>query len=213
MTTRISDLRKEYSKAGLRRADLHPDPVAQFRVWLNLAIEKEMPEPNAMTLATVDSMGLPDARILLLKGIDERGFHFYTNQESAKAAELSAHPTAALVFLWVEMERQVRVRGSVTKLSRADTETYFASRPRGSQLGAWVSRQSSTIPDRAAMECRLAELEAMYPQKIPVPPFWGGYTVKPVSLEFWQGRPNRLHDRFLYSAQADGQWKIDRLAP
>lgn len=213
MTTRISDLRKEYSKAGLRRADLHPDPVAQFRTWLNLAIEKEMPEPNAMTLATVDALGLPDARIVLLKGIDERGFHFYTNQESVKAAELSANPAAALVFLWVEMERQVRVRGSVTKLNRVDTETYFATRPRGSQLGAWVSRQSSVLPDREAMERRLAELEAQYPQAVPVPPFWGGYTVKPVSLEFWQGRPNRLHDRFQYLADTDGHWQIERLSP
>lgn len=214
MSVFLESMRNEYSKAGLRRADLRDDPMDQFEIWMQAAVDQKVHEPNAMTLATVDPQGMPNARIVLLKGADARGFSFYTNQQSAKGNELDACPHAALVFLWKEMERQVRIRGSVARLPRADVQAYFSSRPRGSQLGAWVSRQSSVIPDRALMETRLAELELKYPNEVPVPDEWGGYSLSPIELEFWQGRPNRLHDRFRYrrTAEAEG-WTIERLSP
>lgn len=209
----LADLRKDYSKAGLHRADLAPDPVVQFRSWLADAVKGELPEPNAMTLCTVDTHGDPDGRIVLLKGLDERGFHFYTNQQSVKAADLEGRPKATLVFFWLELERQVRVRGDVSRLTRADTEAYFKTRPRGNQLGAWVSAQSTVIHDHATLERQLEEIEARFPGgEIPPPPHWGGYAVQPVSVEFWQGRPSRLHDRFRYTREPEG-WRIDRLAP
>ena len=210
----LADLRRDYSRSGIRRADLLPDAVAQFQLWQQQAIEAALPEPNAMTLATVDSDGSPAARIVLLKGLDVRGFHFYTNYESDKARQLEGHPVAALVFHWVELERQVRVRGRVNPLTRADTEAYFKGRPRGSQLGAWVSRQSQVLPNREALEARLVEVEQQFPGlEVPPPPHWGGFTVAPQTIEFWQGRPSRLHDRFLYTLRSDSTWKLDRLAP
>ncbi|MBI1841904.1 MAG: pyridoxamine 5'-phosphate oxidase [Verrucomicrobia bacterium] len=212
--TNLAGIRRDYSLRGLDRSDLLPDPIAQFRVWLEHAVQAQAPEPNAMTLATVDAAGAPAARIVLLKGLDDRGFHFFTNYESDKAGQMEANPRVALVFHWIELERQVRVRGAVSRLTRADTEAYFSTRPRGSRLGAWVSRQSEVLADRAPLERRLAELEKRYPgEDIPAPSFWGGYAVAPVSVEYWQGRPSRLHDRFLYTRRPDGGWRIDRLSP
>ncbi|MBM3846625.1 MAG: pyridoxamine 5'-phosphate oxidase [Verrucomicrobia bacterium] len=212
MSVFLESMRSEYSKAGLRRSELHDDPMEQFQIWMKAAVDQKIHEPNAMTLATVDSHGMPNARIVLLKGADARGFSFYTNQQSTKGLELANHPFAALVFLWKEMERQVRIRGSVSKLPRSDVQAYFSTRPRGSRLGAWVSRQSSVIADRTTMETRLAELEREYPADVPVPEEWGGYSLAPTELEFWQGRPNRLHDRFRYRL-ASNAWVIERLSP
>lgn len=210
---KIADLRKEYTQSGIRRSELAVDPVSQFRAWFEQAMQAALPEPNAMTLATVDEEGSPVARIILLKGLDERGFHFFTNYSSAKARQLAKTPKAALVFHWVELERQVRIQGTVSKLTREDTEQYFQSRPRGSRLGAWASDQSEVLPNRAALEARWEEMEKRFPEEVvPVPPFWGGYAVYPLAVEFWQGRPSRLHDRFRYTRLESG-WKIDRLAP
>lgn len=210
----VAGMRKEYALAGLRRADLASDPITQFRKWFADAQDAQVLEPNAMTLATVDAQGCPAARIVLFKGLDHRGFHFFTNYGSAKSQELEANPKAALVFHWVAMERQVRIRGRVSRLERADTEAYFQSRPRGSQLGAWVSAQSTVIANREALEQRLAELEREFAgREVPAPPFWGGFGLRPFSVEFWQGRPNRLHDRFCYTLEPSGSWRLERLGP
>ena len=210
---KIAGLRKEYTQAGWRRAELAADPIVQFRLWFEQALQAVLPEPNAMTLATVDEHGFPVARIVLLKGLDERGFHFFTNYQSAKARQLAKTPRAALVFHWVELERQVRILGTVRKLALEDTEQYFQSRPRGSRLAAWASDQSEVLADRAALESRWEAMEKRFPEEIvPVPPFWGGYAVNPVSVEFWQGRPSRLHDRFRYT-RLETAWKLERLAP
>ena len=209
----IADLRKSYHLAGLRRADLGPDPIQQFRAWLQQAIDAELLEPTAMTLATADKSGRPSARIVLLKGLDERGFIFYTNYESRKARELADNPNAALALYWAELERQVRVNGTVGRVSREESEDYFKSRPLGHQLGAWVSTQSEVIANRALLEERLKEFEQKYGSAAPLPPFWGGYVLSPTEMEFWQGRPNRLHDRFRYTRQKEGPWLIERLAP
>ena len=210
----LAHLRKEYTLAGLRRADLAADPVDQFRCWFQQAQAASLPEPNAMTLATVDATGRPAARTVLLKCIDERGFSFFTSYESRKGRELAANPRAALTFFWAELERQVHVRGSVSKLSREESAAYFKLRPRGSRLGAWASTQSAVIASRAVLEEKLARLEQQYPgEDIPPPPQWGGYVLAPEELEFWQGRPNRLHDRFRYARQPDGAWLIERLSP
>ena len=166
-----------------------------------------------MTLATADRTGRPAARVVLLKGLDDRGFVFYTNYESRKARELAENSNASLVFYWAELERQVRVGGTASRISRDESERYFKSRPRGHQLGAWVSTQSEVIAGRAVLEERLKEYERRYPDAVPLPPFWGGYVVAPSEIEFWQGRPNRLHDRFRYTRQKDGLWLIERLAP
>ncbi len=210
----ISHLRREYSLGNLRRKDLLPDPIAQFRVWFDAVIAAGITEPNAMTLSTVTADGKPSARIVLLKGVDERGFSFFTNYESRKGHELAANPHASLTFLWKEMERQVRVEGTVTKVSREESEAYYNIRPRNSRLGAWVSNQSQVIANRAVLEENMKELQARYPgEEIPLPPNWGGYIVKPELIEFWQGQRSRLHDRFVYQNQADGSWKLERLAP
>ena len=210
----LADLRREYTQGGLRRADLDPDPHGQFHKWFEQALKSELLEPSAMTLATADRAGRPSARIVLLKAADERGFTFFTNYESRKGAELAENPHAALVLYWAELEREILIEGEVTKVSREESEQYFALRPRGSQLGAWVSRQSSVVPDRAFLEARLAEQEARFADRaVEIPPYWGGYLLAPVRIEFWQGRPNRLHDRFQYSKQPDGSWRIDRLSP
>jgi len=209
----IADLRKSYNLAGLRRADLEANPIRQFQKWLQQAIEAQLLEPTAMTLATTDKNGRPSSRMVLLKGLDERGFVFYTSYESRKARELQENSNAAIVFYWAELERQARVTGAASRIPRAESEAYFKTRPRGHQLGAWVSTQSEVIARRAVLEDRLKQFEQKYPNAVPLPPYWGGYVLAPVEIEFWQGRPNRLHDRFRYTKQADGNWLIERLAP
>ena len=211
----VADLREDYRRATLERADLPDEPLAQFRTWIGAAIADALPEPNAVVVATADPGGRPDARVVLLKAYDARGFVFYTNYESAKGHQLAARPYAALVFNWLAHERQVRIRGPVTRVSRAETAAYFHSRPRGSQLGAWASPQSEVLPDRAPLEARQAELEAAYAKTadpVPVPEHWGGYRVAPEEIEFWQGRSSRLHDRFRYTRR-EGTWRVERLAP
>jgi pyridoxamine 5'-phosphate oxidase len=208
----IADLRKDYTQAGLEQGD--PSPFKQFELWFNQALAADLLEPNAMTLATVTSEGRPDARIVLLKGFDTRGFVFYTNYRSQKGQELATNPHAALVFLWGDLERQVRVVGRVEKATNLEADTYFHSRPLGSRLGAWASTQSEVIPSREFLEARMMALEAEYQGRdIPRPDHWGGFRVVPTEMEFWQGRPSRLHDRLRYQLQDNGDWVIDRLAP
>lgn len=210
----LADLRREYCLAGLRRRDLELEPIAQFKKWFEQARAAEILEPNAMTLATVDDQGQPSARTVLLKEVDERGFVFFTNYESRKGRELAGNPKAALNIFWGGLERQVCVRGVVSKVSREESEAYFAVRPPGSQLGAWVSKQSSVVDNRDFLERRLEEVTAEFAgQKTPTPPYWGGYALAPSAVEFWQGRPNRLHDRFQYRKNAVGDWVIERLSP
>jgi pyridoxamine 5'-phosphate oxidase len=210
----IPRLRKEYRMAGLDRAGLDPDPVAQFGRWFSEAVAAGLPEPNAMTLATASADGRPSARIVLLKGFDASGFVFYTSYASRKGGELAANPWAALVFHWAPLERQVRVEGRVERTSREESEAYFRSRPLGSRLGAVASAQSRPIPSREVLEERVAELEARYGEEVPLPDWWGGYRVRPEALEFWQGRPDRLHDRFRYTRPGPGAaWTIERLSP
>ena len=197
----------------LDESDLPSDPIVQFETWFNLARSSGLKEPTAMTLATVSADGQPSARMVLLKDVSPHGFTFYTNYESHKARELDRHPKAALVFWWPELERQIRITGTVVRVSREESEAYFGTRPEGSQLGAWASHQSAPIPNRQILEDRLNQLSAQYRgTPIPLPPFWGGYRVRPDTIEFWQGRPNRLHDRIRYSRVADG-WHIERLSP
>jgi pyridoxamine 5'-phosphate oxidase len=208
----IADLRQDYTQAGLETGD--PNPFRQFQLWFEQALSADLLEPNAMTLATVTPDGRPDARIVLLKGFDERGFAFFTNLQSQKGQEIAQRPYAALVFLWKDLERQVRVTGAIERLSDAESDTYFYSRPLASQLGAWASPQSAVIPDRQFLEKRMAEVTDRYQNKeIPRPENWGGLRVVPAEIEFWQGRPSRLHDRLRYQLQPSGEWQIDRLAP
>jgi pyridoxamine 5'-phosphate oxidase len=210
----LTGLRSEYAAHGLRRADLHSDPLQQFAAWFAAALAADIREVNAMSLATATPDGKPSVRIVLLKGFDERGFAFFTNYDSEKGRQIEANPYAALVFYWAQLERQVRISGIVEKTSREDSAAYFHSRPLGSRLGAWVSKQSKVIDARQVLDARLTEIsERFYDGDIPLPAHWGGYRVKPDKIEFWQGRPNRLHDRFRYLRQADGTWLIDRLAP
>lgn len=214
MSDPIAELRREYARAALTEAELDPDPIEQFRAWFAQALEAEVLEPNAMTLATATPDGRPSARTVLLKGIDGGGFVFYTNYESPKGQELDANPYAALVFFWKELERQVRITGLAQKVSPVESEAYFRSRPLGSRLGAWASRQSAVIPDRETLEARLREAADRYTgEDVPRPPYWGGYRVVPESIEFWQGRPSRLHDRLRYTRLPDDTWKIERLSP
>jgi len=210
----ISHLRREYTQAGLEEKDLLPDPMDQFRLWMTAAIEAELTEPNAMVLASVDSNAQPSTRTVLLKAADARGFSFYTNYESRKGRELAANPWAAATFPWLDLERQVCITGRVSKLSREEAEAYFKLRPRGSRLGAWASRQSEVVPNRSVLEDRLAELDKQFPgADVPLPPIWGGYVLAPESVEFWQGRPSRLHDRLVYVRQSGGSWRIERRSP
>ncbi|HEY8601979.1 MAG TPA: pyridoxamine 5'-phosphate oxidase [Thermomicrobiales bacterium] len=210
----IRRLRKEYALAGLSEVDAAPDPFLQFRRWFDEALQAELREPNAMTVATATREGVPSARIVLLKSWDERGFVFYTNYEGQKGRELAENPAAALVFYWSEMERQVRIAGAVARVSPEESDRYFASRPLGSRLGAIVSEQSRVIPNRQSLEARLQQLEAEYQETLPTRPTgWGGYRVTPQTVEFWQGRPNRLHDRLRYRRDAAGAWIVERLAP
>jgi pyridoxamine 5'-phosphate oxidase len=206
--------RHEYIGEGLRRADLDPNPIEQFGNWFAAAVAAGIHDANAMALATATKDGKPSARVVLLKDFDERGFVFYTNYASEKGRQLDENPRAALVFYWMEVERQIRIEGTVEKTSREESERYFRARPAGAQLGAWASRQSEAIDARRVLDARLEEMRQRFAQgAIPLPPNWGGYRLKPESIEFWQGRPNRLHDRFRYSLQANGSWSIDRLAP
>ena len=208
-----SKLGREYTRAGLNEADADPDPIKQFETWFEEALNAGLHEPNAMTLATATPDGRPSARIVLLKGYDERGFVFYTNYEGRKAGEIEKNPRAALLFYWGELERQVRIEGRTSRVPEEESDAYYAGRPRGSRLGAWASEQSRPIENREALEDHLREIEAGYEgREIPRPSFWGGYRVEPVSFEFWQGRENRLHDRLLYT-RPDGEWRIKRLQP
>lgn len=210
----LADLRKDYALAGLLEKDLARDPFQQFEKWFQEAEAAKVVEPNAMTLATATADGRPAARTVLLKGLDGRGFVFYTNYESRKGRELLANAHATLVFPWLALERQVIVEGTVSQVSREETDAYFHSRPRASQLGAWVSRQSSIIPDRAVLENEMKTLEAKYAgATVPLPLHWGGYRVTPKTVEFWQGRRSRLHDRLRYRRAANGGWTVERLAP
>lgn len=210
-------LRIDYSRGALDEADVLHDPIDQFARWFADAQAAGVPEPNAMTLATAAGGGVPSARVVLLKALDERGFAFFTNYDSRKGAELAANPRAALCFYWQPLERQVRVEGTVAKTSREESEAYFHSRPVAAQVGAWVSRQSVTIASRAELERLQQEVVARFGVDsggvVPLPDFWGGYRVVPQSIEFWQGRPSRLHDRLLYTRQPDGTWRISRLSP
>ena len=208
-----ASLRKEYTRAGLDRADVHSDPVVQFNAWFEETLAAGLHEPNAMIVATAAANGRPSARTVLLKGYDERGFVFYTNYEGRKARELDANPACALLFYWGELERQVRIEGCASRISNEESDAYFASRPRGSRLGTWASEQSRPVEDRRVLEERVRDLEAEYEGRgVPRPPFWGGYRVAPDTIEFWQGRENRLHDRLVYSRVGDDWW-IDRLQP
>lgn len=232
----LADIRREYSTGELRRADLDADPIAEFQKWFGQAVGERSGsrlrkigialfnlwhallghppvDVTAMVLATVDRNGIPSTRTVLLKGVDERGFVFYTNYDSRKGLELAENANAALTFYWPDLERQICVAGAVEKLPRAESENYFKSRPRGSQLAAWASNQRDAVADRAALEAKWNEMAGRLPGDVPLPPNWGGYVLRPQRMEFWQGRPSRLHDRFQYVKQPDGSWKLERLAP
>ena len=208
----IADLRQEYMRAGLSEADADRDPLAQFERWFADAVHAQLPLPNAMTLATVDAKGAPSARIVLLKGVERAGFVFYTNYRSRKARELEAGGAACLVFLWSQLERQVRIDGTVERVDAHDSDAYFTSRPLGARLSAWASPQSERVPSRGTLEAAMAQARSRYGDAPPRPPHWGGYRVIPRAIEFWQGRADRLHDRLLYT-QSNGGWQIERLAP
>jgi pyridoxamine 5'-phosphate oxidase len=229
-----ADLRRNYTSGALRRVDLTANPLEQFRDWFDAAagpgsrwrkisialfklwhaiLGHSPMDVNAMVLATADRNGRPSTRTVLFKGLDQSGFIFYTNYESRKGRELAENPNAALTFYWPDLERQVSVAGTVSKLPVAESEKYFKSRPRGSRLAAWASNQSDAVPDRPTLEKKWDEMAAKFPGEVPLPPNWGGYALKPERIEFWQGRLNRLHDRFCYTLQADNSWKLERLSP
>jgi pyridoxamine 5'-phosphate oxidase len=210
----LADLRREYQQRELREKDVSADPIQQFADWLHQALLAEVPEPYAMTLATCTPEGEPAARVVLLRGWSEEGFTFFTSYEGRKARELAANPRTALLFYWTELERQVRIEGTVERTSVEVSDDYFRSRPRGSQLGAWASKQSEVIADRGVLDTRVAELEQQFAgQEVPRPPAWGGFRVRPITVEFWQGRPNRLHDRLRYRRDEAAGWIIERLSP
>lgn len=209
----LQALRQEYQDHGLDEADLARDPLSQFRVWFAAAVAAGLREPNAMTLATLSPEGQPSARVVLLKELDATGFIFFTNYLSRKGNDLTATPLAALVFYWADLERQVRIEGSVAELEAAASDAYYASRPLGARLGAWASPQSQVLAKRADLTARLADVTARFAEAAPPrPPYWGGYRVLPTMVEFWQGRPSRLHDRMRYTRH-DAAWRIERLAP
>jgi pyridoxamine 5'-phosphate oxidase len=208
----LAELRQNYSKGRLEERELPADPLTLFELWLEEAQAAEVLEPNAMILATASQDGFPSARAVLLKGLDARGFQFFTNYASRKGQEIAANPNVALVFNWLGLERQVRVEGEASKLSRSESDAYFKTRPRGSQLSALVSPQSRVVEDRAVLETHFAAYEAAYPDVVPLPENWGGYAVLPQTLEFWQGRSGRLHDRIRYTRQGE-DWTRERLAP
>lgn len=213
-TMNLAHLRRHYSRERLDRKDLAANPLKQFQRWFQEAQKAKLLEANAMTLCTVGGRNRPSARIVLLKSFDEDGLVFFTNFESRKAQEMTDNPRVALLFAWLELERQVSVEGRVCKVTATESATYFAQRPYGNQLGAWVSAQSSVITTRLELEKKLAQLEQKFPKgQVPPPPFWGGFRVMPDTWEFWQGRPNRLHDRFRYRHKSGGKWRIERLSP
>jgi pyridoxamine 5'-phosphate oxidase len=212
--TSIGDLRREYASRALVESEAFDDPLRQFEQWFDEAVRASLIEVNAMTLATASPGGEPSARIVLLKAFDARGFVFFTNYESAKGRDLDANPRASLLFYWAELERQIRITGSVSRVSTAESEDYFHSRPFESQVGAWASDQSRVLPDRATLETRQKELlETHTGREVPLPPHWGGYRVSPERIEFWQGRTSRLHDRLVYTKAQGGTWSRVRLAP
>ncbi len=208
----VARARISYERGELDERLLHGAPMEQFALWMQAAVDAELPEPNAMMLATVGLDGTPSARMVLLRGFDAGGFRFFTNYESVKGCELAANERAALVFYWPELERQVRVTGSVEKLPREESAAYFATRPRGHQLGAWASRQSEVVGSREELEAAMRQAGERFPDHVPLPPHWGGYRVMPETVEFWQGRPDRLHDRIRYRRQGSA-WVRERLAP
>ncbi len=212
MAVDLAALRTEYARAGLSERDLDPSPLKQLESWLKDAITAQHPEPTAMTLATASEAGDPSARVVLLKGVDT-GLVFYTNYESQKGRELAARPRAQACFFWVMLERQVRARGDVTKVTREESEAYWVSRPRDAKLGAWASAQSSVLAGREELDRRLAQARERFPGDVPCPPYWGGYRLVPDEIEFWQGRPSRLHDRLRYTRIAPDKWEIQRLSP
>jgi pyridoxamine 5'-phosphate oxidase len=212
-TDDLAQIRKEYTRHSLSESDVDLNPFVQFSRWYDEAVRSQVPEANAMALATATSEGKPSARMVLLKGFDDRGFVFFTNYEGRKSSELLTNPHAALLFYWNELERQVRLEGTVEKTSRQESEDYFNTRPLESRLGAWASRQSEVIPGRSDLEQKVGDLKERYAgREVPAPPFWGGFRLQPEVFEFWQGRENRLHDRIRYSLQG-GVWVIDRLSP
>jgi pyridoxamine 5'-phosphate oxidase len=214
MSLDLASLRKEYTKGGLEREDLHENPIEQFNRWMQQTIDAQLPDPNAMTIATVDATGQPSQRIVLLKQLDDRGFVFFTNLNSHKAQDLKQNPKISLHFPWYFLERQVKVCGVAEQLSTAEVLKYFVTRPRDSQLGAWASQQSRPISSRALLLQQFESMKNKFAKgEIPVPDFWGGFRVKPHQIEFWQGGAARLHDRFQYNLQPDNSWTIERLEP
>lgn len=210
----ISAFRNEYLKDTLHRKDLDPRPMAQFEKWFKQAVEVGVPEPNSISLATVDDQARPSLRTVLVKYFDERGFVFFTNYESRKAHEMAQNDQVSIMFPWLTLERQVIVCGTVSKITKTESLKYFLTRPRNSQLGAWVSHQSSVVSSRKLLEMKLMELKRKFSEgEVPLPSFWGGYRVEPRTIEFWQGGPGRVHDRFQYTRQEDNSWNIERLAP
>lgn len=213
----LAHLRRAYTLAlgDLRERDFDPDPIPQFEKWFTQAIKAKVLEPNAMTLSTIKADGSPAARVVLLKAVEPRGFVFYTNRQSAKGCEMATNPKVALTFIWLELARQIRIEGTVEQTTQQESEEYFHSRPRDSQLGAWASRQSEVLESHEALKKQFREVEKKYGSSgvIPLPPFWGGYRVLPHLVEFWQGRPSRLHDRLRYRLESDRTWRLERLSP
>lgn len=210
----VANLRKEYLRAELLESHAPPNPLDLFAQWFHEAVEAELPEPSAMSLATANSQGEPSVRIVLLKGFSTEGFTFYTNYASRKGQDLAENPKASLLFWWIELERQVRITGLVERVPAAESDAYFHSRPYESRLGAWASDQSTPVADRSELEARFADVQRLYPDgQVPRPPHWGGYLLRPTALEFWHGRPSRLHDRLHYELQPGGEWQRSRLAP
>ena len=209
----LSQLRRKYTTRGIKEQDLDPNPTKQFEIWFNNAIDAKLLEPNAMSLATVGNDMMPSIRTVLLKTFDEQGFVFFTNYKSKKAEQIEQNPKAALLFTWLELERQIKIEGNIEKISTKDSLKYFLSRPKGSQIGAWVSHQSEIISSRSLLEQKFDEMKRKFVKgEVPFPSFWGGYIIKPIQIEFWQGGQDRLHDRFVYTLK-DNNWEISRLAP
>lgn len=210
----LGDLREEYGHDSLSEDSVHPNPIEQFRIWFDHAVEQKIPEPNAMSLATVDANSQPWQRTVLLKAYDDQGFVFYTNYDSRKGKQLAHNPKTSVLFPWIQLERQVIVTGTVERVSTGESLRYFASRPFGSRLGAWVSQQSSVVSSRSILLSKFEEMKNKFKDgEVPLPSFWGGYRIKPETIEFWLGGKSRIHDRIFYSKAEDGSWKIERLAP